>query len=368
MESAIRDGEDEDLASTLRAAVLGAGWYATQNHIPVLRSRPEVKLDGVSRLGAEELERVRSHFGFAFASEDADAVLARQPDIVVVATPHHLHYRYARAALENGAHVLCEKPMTLDPADAWDLVETARRHDRHLLVANGFQYLPQVDALRRRIADGLIGDVEHVMASFISVTRDVFHGEAGLNSWKTTFFRPATSTWQSPQQGGGFAYGQMSHCLALMYFLTSLSPASICAHTFALDRVDLADAGAIQLSNGAVAAVSGAAAMPQGNRALMRLFLAGSNGMLTAEFDRDRCEIRTNDGATERLALAPDEWKYRCDGPVNALVDLALGNGRNLSPGRIGAETTATTAAMLASARSGGAPQPVMTSSTARAA
>jgi predicted dehydrogenase len=352
----------------LRAAVLGAGWYAAQNHIPVLQSRPEVVLDGVSRLGQDELERVKTHFGFAFASESAEDVLARRPDIVVVATPHQLHYRFAKAALEGGAHVLVEKPMTLDPAEAWDLVRTAEANGRHLLVANGYQYLPQVDALRQKIADGAIGSIEHVMASFISVTRDVFHGDAGLNSWKTTFFRPAKSTWQNPAQGGGFAYGQMSHCLALMFFLTGLSPETVSAQTFGLDAIDLADAGAIRLSNGAVASISGAAAMPQGNRGLMRLFIAGSDGMLTAEFDRDWCEIRRNDGSVERLDLRQGDWIYTCDGPVNALVDLALGNGKNLSSGTIGAETTATIAALLASSRAGGAPQQIMAAPQARVA
>jgi predicted dehydrogenase len=344
----------------LRAAVLGAGWYAAQNHIPVLQSRPEVVLDGVNRLGADELERVKSHFGFAFASEDFTAVLARKPDIVVVATPHQLHYQQAKAALEGGAHVLCEKPMTLDPADAWDLVRIARDRNRHLVIANGYQYLPQVDALRQKIAGGVIGSIEHVMASFISVTRDVFHGDRGLNQWQTTFFRPERSTWQNPEQGGGFAYGQMSHCLALMFFLTGLAPETVSAQTFGLDAVDLANAGAIKLSNGAVASISGAAAMPQGNKGLMRLFIAGSGGMLTAEFDRDFCEIRRNDGTVERLDLAAGDWTYNCRGPVNALVDLALGQGSNLSPGRIGAETTATIAAMLASARAGGTPRRVL--------
>jgi predicted dehydrogenase len=250
--------------------------------------------------------------------------------------------------------------MTLDPAEAWDLVRIARRTNRHLLIANGYNYLPQVDALRERIAGGVIGAIEHVMASFISATRDVFHGDAGLNSWKTTFFRPAKSTWQDPARGGGFAYGQMSHCLALMFFLTGLTPAAVSAQTFGLDQVDLADAGVLRLANGAVASLSGAAAMPQGNRALMRLFMAGSDGVLTAEFDRDWCEIRRNDGELERLDLKSGDWTYKCDGPVNALVDLALGRGRNLSPGHIGAQTTATIAAMLASARANGMPQPVL--------
>ncbi|HEY4200669.1 MAG TPA: Gfo/Idh/MocA family oxidoreductase [Devosiaceae bacterium] len=352
----------------LRAAVLGAGWYAAQNHIPVLKARPEVELDGVSRLGAEELERARAHFGFAFGSENALEVLARKPDIVVVATPHQLHYGLAKAALEGGAHVLCEKPMTLDPAEAWDLVRIAEARGRHLVIANGYQYLPQVSALRDKIASGVIGDVEHVMASFISVTRDVFHGEAGLNQWKTTFFRPATSTWQDPAQGGGFAYGQMSHCLALMFFLTGLSAHTVSAQTFGLELVDMADAGAIKLSNGAVASISGAAAMPQGNRGMMRLFVAGSGGVIIAEFDRDFCEIRHNDGRVELLELQAGDWIYKCDGPVNALVDLALGKGANLSPGRIGADTTATIAALLASARAGGAPRQVVTADTQKVA
>lgn len=348
----------------LRAAVLGAGWYAAQNHIPVLAACDGVVLDGVSRLGGTELDRVRDHFGFAFASEDYEEVLARKPDIVVVASPHHLHFRHARAALEGGAHVLCEKPMTLDPAEAWDLVRLAEARDRHLVIANGYHYLPQVDALRQRIANGAIGSIEHAMASFISVTRDVFAGDRGLNAWETSFFRPDRTTWQDPARGGGFAYGQLSHSLALLYFLTGLQPQSVSAHALQQDGVDLADAGAVLLANGAVASISGAAAMPQGQRGLMRLFLTGSDGMLMAEFDRDCCEIRHGSGAVETLELASGDWTYRCDGPVRALVELARGRGKNLSPGSIGAATAATIAAMLNSSRAGGTAQPVLGGST----
>ena len=100
----------------------------------------------------------------------------------------------------------------------------------------------------------------------------------------------------------------------------------------------------------------------------VEVFIAGSDGMLTAEFDRDWCEIRRNDGSVERLDLKQGDWAYKCDGPVNALIDLALGNGKNLSSGTIGAETTATIAALLASSRAGGAPQQIMTAPQARVA
>ena len=70
----------------------------------------------------------------------------------------------------------------------------------------------------------------------------------------------------------------------------------------------------------------------------------------------------------ERLDLNAGDWVYKCDGPVNALVDLALGKGSNLSPGRIGAETTATIAAMLSSSAAGGAARDVSSTGDLRAA
>jgi hypothetical protein len=105
-----------------------------------------------------------------------------------------------------------------------------------------------------------------------------------------------------------------------------------------------------------VGVLSGAAAMPQGNRALMRLFIAGSEGMLVVEFDRDCCEVRRFDGTTDRIALAEGDWVYRCDGPVNALVDLAKGEGRNASPGSIGAASVSIVSALLRSSHENGRP------------
>ncbi|PXA97530.1 hypothetical protein DMC47_13315 [Nostoc sp. 3335mG] len=343
----------------VRASVIGAGWYAAQNHIPTLAARGDVLLDGVSRLGTEELARVKDHFGFVFASEDYGAVLARKPDVVVVASPHHLHFEHARAAIESGAHVLCEKPMTLVPEEAWELTRLARHHGRHLLIANGYNYLPHVNVLANRVAAGAIGNIEHAAVSFISATRDVFEGDRGLRQWETAMFRPDRGTWQDPAQGGGFAYGQLSHALALLLYVSGLAPETIAGHVLAHNGIDLANSASLLLSNGAVAGISGAAAMPQGNRALMRLSLAGDAGLLTADFDTDRAEIRRHDGLIETMPLRTGDWIYNCVGPVNALVELAQGRGDNRSSGTAGAQAVGIIAGLLQSARAGGAPQPV---------
>ncbi len=342
----------------IRASVIGAGWYAAENHIPALARRTDVVLDGVCRLGADDLAKVRDAFGFAFAAEDHRAVLARRPDVVVVASPHRLHHAHVRDALDAGAHVLCEKPMTVDPAEARDLVDHARRLGRHLLIANGYQYLPHLAAIRARLTGGVIGRIEHITCTFVSATRPVFEGSLGFARWQTTMFRPDSMTWQDPAGGGGFAYGQMSHSIALMLWLTGLAPETVAARSTGTGAVDLADAATIGFAGGASAALGGAAGMPEGQRALLRLIISGTAGVMTLELDRDEAAIHTA-ASIERLPIAPGDWVYNCIGPIDALVDLAQGRGENRSPGEVGAATVAVLAAMQHSARGGGALQTV---------
>ncbi len=340
----------------IKASVIGAGWYAAENHIPTLAHRADVTLDGVCRLGAADLAKVKDAFGFAFASEDHRDILDRRPDIVVVSSPHRLHHAHVHDALDAGAHVLCEKPMTVDPAEAWDLVAHAKRLGRHLLIANGYQYLPHLDSIRARLAAGVIGRIEHITCTFVSATRPVFEGSTGFARWQTTMFRPDTMTWQDPAGGGGFAYGQMSHSIALMLWLTGLAPETVAARSTGTGAVDLADAVAIGFAGGATAALGGAAGMPEGQRALLRLIITGSAGVMTLEFDRDEAAIHTATGV-ERLAIAPGDWIYTCTGPINALVDLAQGRGENRTPAAVGAATVSVLAAMRRSAQAGGAVQ-----------
>jgi predicted dehydrogenase len=329
----------------LRAAVIGAGWYAAENHIPALARRGEVALDAVCRLGRDELERVRDHFGFVCADEDHRAVLERRPDIVVVASPHVRHYEHVRDALEAGAHVLCEKPLTLDP----------ERLGRHLLIANGYHYLPRMAEVAELIRGGAVGTIEQVGCQFSSATRQVFSGTVGFERWNLAFFRPAISTWQDPAGGGGFAYGQLSHSIALMLWLTGLRAAEVTARAFAPERIDLHDVATVLFEGGAIGAVFGGASVPEGGRARLRLSIAGSAGIADIDVDLDRCEIHRHDGSVSRIPLAAGAWTYNCAGPVDALVDLALGEGRNLSPAAVGAATTGLIAAMSRSAAADGA-------------
>jgi predicted dehydrogenase len=324
-----------------RVAVIGAGWYAAQSHIPTLQRIEGVQLDGVCRLGAAELERVQRHFGFAFASEDYREVLARRPEAVIVASPHALHYEHVRAAIEAGAHVLCEKPMTLDPAQAWDLVARADAAGRHLLVANGYHYLAGMDGLRRMLAEGAVGRIEHASCCFVSATRAVFEGGTGLARWAETFFRPSRLTWQDPAGGGGFAWGQASHSVALLLWLTGLRPVRTAA-VLTGAPVDLGHAATMVCEGGGVVALSGAAAMPERRAALLRLVISGDEGVLEIGVDTERAALYRHDRDDVDIPVAKGEWRYHCAGPVEALIAVARGGPAAewvKSPGEIGAMT-----------------------------
>src|SRR5436189_1087342 len=95
----------------IRLGFIGAGWWATSNHIPVLAQRDDAELTAVCRLGTAELEQVRDTFGFRFATESAQELVRQPLDAVVVTSPHTLHYQHAKLALERGPHGMCDKPM-----------------------------------------------------------------------------------------------------------------------------------------------------------------------------------------------------------------------------------------------------------------
>jgi predicted dehydrogenase len=141
--------------------------------------------------------------------------------------------------------------------------------------------------------------------------------------------------------------------------MASLVPREAGARIFGTGAVDLCDAGIVTFEGGAVASISGSAGMPEGQRPLLRLVVTGDRGVMTVDVDRDVAELRQSGGGVTRVAVADGAWRYDCVGPVEALVDLAQGRGANLAPGEIGAATTSVIAAMLASAKAGGATQSI---------
>lgn len=87
-------------------------------------------------------------------------------DFVVIVTPNNYHYPAAKSALENGLHVVCDKPLTLSVEEAEELERLARQYNRLFCVTYLNTGYPLVKHARQIIREGMIGEVRMVMGEY----------------------------------------------------------------------------------------------------------------------------------------------------------------------------------------------------------
>lgn len=342
----------------LRLGVIGAGSWAVAAHLPTLASRDDVEMVAVCRQGEQMLERIRDHFGFATATEDYRDVLALEPDIVVVASPSALHHEHVRASLLAGAHVLCEKPMTIRPEDAWDLVTVANSVQRQILLSFGWNYMPIVTGAVELLAQHSIGSLEHMTIHMSSATRELL-SNSGAYPDASPEAIPDQSTWTDPAvSGGGYGQAQLSHALGLALTLVPERVTSACAFTLApLDApVELHDAVALRFEGGGVGVLSGGSnhAGASGNKHELEVRAIGSEGQFIVDVHRELAWVYRPDGTDIRLDLPRGSGAYDPAGPATALADVALGDlAANRAPGELGARTVEALELLYRSASTG---------------
>ena len=238
-----------------RIGFIGAGWWATSNHMPVFVERDDVDLVGVCRLGKDELIHVQEAFGFSYATEDYRQLLSDvEMDGVVIASPHTSHYEHAKAALEQGLHVMCEKPMCTDGSQAMELVQLAKDRNLHLLVPYGWHYKKFVLEAKALLDGGIIGDIQYVMTHMASPIRQLLTGVAytGESGGTEAFFEPEAATWADPKvAGGGYGHSQLSHAIGMLFWLTDLYPVEVNGIMTSPDtKVELYDSLTVRFENG----------------------------------------------------------------------------------------------------------------------
>jgi predicted dehydrogenase len=137
----------------------------------------DAELAAVGSRSAESARRFAERHGVARAHGTWQE-LADDPDIdvVYVATPHSAHHAATSLCLEAGKAVLCEKPFTLNLAQAQDLVTLARKRELFLMEAMWMYVNPAVRRIRQLVADGAIGEIRSVHADFgIAVPYEATH-------------------------------------------------------------------------------------------------------------------------------------------------------------------------------------------------
>ena len=193
-----------------------------------------VQLQVIVSRSEERARRAAAEHGIPEASGDLAAVLARDDiDVVYVATPHTEHAWVARAALEAGKAVLVEKPMTTSAAETRALCAFAQERGLFLAEAMWTAFAPAVLDLRRRVAAGDIGAVQHLTASFCFA-----------------FPYEETSRLWDPGLGGGTTLDQGVYPLWLAHMVLG-APTSVTARGTMRDGVDVEAVSVLEHAGGA---------------------------------------------------------------------------------------------------------------------
>jgi len=144
--------------STLRVGVLGAGAWARAAHVPGWHRDPRCKVVAICDVEVDRARDFARQFGIPEATDDWQALVARPDiDMIDVATPSHTHFELARAALEAGKHVLCEKPVAFDFRDTLRAAELARRQGLKTKLGFTFRHSPGVRYAKSLLDEGFVG-------------------------------------------------------------------------------------------------------------------------------------------------------------------------------------------------------------------
>jgi predicted dehydrogenase len=348
------------LSGTPRIGVVGAGWWATQAHLPALTSYAGAVVtaiadpDDAARAAAADrfgIERGYADAGELFASGDVDGV--------IIAVPHVHHYPLAKAALEAGLHVMVEKPMVLEAGHAWDLVDTAEAAGLHLTVGYTYHYTRAAGRAAELVGSGRIGELLHVSGLFASMVESFLRGRpddyTGVFDYPVT--GPGKSTYADPAiAGGGQGQTQVTHAMAMVLWVTGRRVAEVSAFMDNRDlAVDLVDAIAYRLDNGAVGTMASTGSLRPGQPSQQEFRYYGTDGFVLQDLLAGTLVAHFNDGSSEELEPLGADEVFPSAATSRGFADLIAGHGDDRAPGVIGARVVEALEAAYRSAGEGGA-------------
>jgi predicted dehydrogenase len=169
---------------------------------------------------------------------------------------------------------------------------------------------------------------------------------------------PGESTYSDPKiAGGGQGHLQITHSASMMFYLApELRADTVVSFMSNLDcAVDVTDAIAIRMGNGAVATVGSTGNIGKGDGGIVEIHLHGSKGRLMVDSISGAMHMRLHDGTEERIAATYPP--YPAEIPSQRFVDLLLDGGANFFPGKtVGLYTVELLDAAYRSAAQGGMP------------
>ncbi|MGE0876082.1 MAG: Gfo/Idh/MocA family protein [Burkholderiales bacterium] len=161
------------------AVIVGLGYGLA--HLHGLRAAG-CEVVAVCQRNQEAARALAARHGVPEACADWEDMIARlRPDIVAIATPPATHLPILRAAMSAGAHVLCEKPLALDRAEALAMIDISKRSGRAAITGFNWRFPPAMRRFKEMVESGFLGRVFHVNARWFNAG---WASESAAATWR----------------------------------------------------------------------------------------------------------------------------------------------------------------------------------------
>ena len=223
----------------LRGAISGFGEVAAKGHLAGWRTRENVNLGVIHDPIAERRHEAIRLIKNIRVYDDLELMLdGEAPDFVDIASPPALHGTAARTALNAGAHVLVEKPLSLSLAEFDEVAAVARAQQRVLMCVHNWKFAPAYSLARALVDEGRIGSVRSVSLERLRVEPA---GKGG----------PGAAWRRSRASGGGILIDHGWHVFYLMQWLMGGAPPRAVAATLFTNAEGVEETAEVHVTFGA---------------------------------------------------------------------------------------------------------------------
>ncbi len=214
------------MAEAIKIGIIGLGGIG-EYHASTYQSNEAAKITAVCDIDAKKLSDQADRLNVKHRFTDYHKLLEADVEAVSICVGNTLHRDVAIAALEAGKHVLLEKPMALDAAEAAEILAAADKADTELRIGMVHRHRPICRVARDYVEQGALGEIYHMRVVY---TRR--RGIPGLGGWFTT----------KAQSGGGPLIDLGVHFFDLAMWLAGYwNPSAVSAQTYAKFGPRMAD-------------------------------------------------------------------------------------------------------------------------------
>lgn len=187
----------------LRVGVIGTG-FGSQVQIPAFQAHPRAEVVAVSSQTPGKAAKIAEQFGIPRAFDHYEDLVTADLDLVSITSPPMLHHPMTLAAIASRRHVLCEKPMAMNVAEAAEMLERAEAREVSHAIDHELRFNPNRRKIKGLIDEGFIGRPRHALITLV--------GSARANPDQPW-------TWWSDRSAGGGLLGAVgSHQIDLLRF------------------------------------------------------------------------------------------------------------------------------------------------------